>query len=144
MTYHDNLCRKLDDLFFWQSRFYLRERSLARQLKALGVPWEILTVKVELDFTDLPRKRGGEGKLHRALKKFAYNMLVEQGEKQPEYEVDYIDVYAPTLKIGIECGDIYAERLIGRFIEPHEFKELWVLMYPKKNGESILVKFKQS
>lgn len=68
-----------------------------------------------------------EGSRHRFLKQFAYNMLKDLGEKTPLIEHHYADIYAPNLKLVIECGrtNLYS---LWCFFRSND-KEFWLLSY---------------
>ena len=120
---------------------------LDKWLKVLeenGVLWTKEYVHVSLSYDDLPRKRGGEGILHRALKKYAYQMLKELGDPHPEYEYDYCDVYSKRLRIAIECGVTHISKVIELFFQWNMVNEVWVLDFPDGNGLAELIKFKRA
>lgn len=112
------------------------------ELEKAGIERSIEHINIQLDFNDLPRKYGRESETHRAMKKFAYQMLKHLGENEPQYEYAGFDVFAPALKIIVECGDIPLGKLYDAFFRwlNVDLKEMWMLDYPQ-NGVSELVKF---
>jgi hypothetical protein len=59
----------------------------------------------DLDYSNLPPKRGSEDTLHRALKKYAEKLLKEKGAHDVRFEYRLIDVTSLKLRIAVECGD---------------------------------------
>jgi len=121
---------------------YLATEQHFAELDKHGIGHKIEKIDVALNFEDLPRKYGRESETHRAMKKFAYEMLKQLGEPTPEYEYAYSDVFAPTLKIIIECGDTPLDKIYEDFFRwfAKDLNELWMFDYPQ-NGRSEIIKF---
>lgn len=92
--------------------------------------------------TTLAHKHGCEGKMHRALKQVAIDMLVKLGETQVKLEYDGFDVYGATLGIVIECGSMPVTKIYEALTDknPYNVKEIWNLSFPKLDNYSVLTK----
>jgi hypothetical protein len=101
-------------------------------------------VPVSIDVLMLPSKHGCEGKMHRALKKTAAEMLAKLGENQVKLEHDGFDVYGATLGIAVECGSMPLTKIYEALTNNKSLniKEIWHLSFPKPEYICTLTKIK--
>ena len=99
-------------------------------------------VPVTFEISQLPPKRGCEGRMHRALKKVASDMLEEEGEAQVKLEHCGFDVYAVTLGIVVECGTMPITKIYEALVDQDSLglKEIWNISFPKPENICVLTK----
>ena len=100
-------------------------------------------VFVALDVAELPRSHGCEGKMHRALKRAAADMLAQRGETEVRLEHFGFDVYGATLGIVVECGTMSLTKVYEALVDEKAsvVREVWNLGFPKLENYCILTKF---
>ena len=80
-----------------------------------------------MDYINLPKKYNRESTHHRAMKGSVVDYLKNIGEPNPLLEYGYLDVYAPTLGVVVECGDTPVSRIISVVNNFENLKELWTV-----------------
>lgn len=90
--------------------------------------------------TYLSADDGRAGPQHAKRKWVMWNVLKALGEREPCYEFEYVDVYAPHLLIACECGYCPVRRMLrtlcfpeGTPIDPHRF-----IVYPYTTDYAVL------
>ncbi len=121
---------------------FLSVEKYLKEIERLGTEITTEKIKVELSYSDLPKKYGKESDTHRALKKLVHKILQEYGEPIPQYESAYYDVYSTKFKVVVECGDTPVDKIPEVLFRWNE-NEVWCLGYPNDEGYSELIKFKK-
>lgn len=111
-------------------------------MQNLKIEFSTGKITLMLSHDKLPKRRGKESIKHLAMKKAMVEYLKKLGEPEPKLEYGYLDVYAPTLGIIVECGDTPLRRIIDNIKHREDIKELWTIdINCAKNNEYEIIKF---